>query len=97
MIRHREYGLATYKKDQARRDSNQEAEQRRLEAYEAMRDDLMSAVKNSGLSFEVIHARCGPCPWTLNRWAERKTRRPQMAKMISVMRIIGLKEFVIRL
>lgn len=80
------YGISQWKKDRAR-----------LEAYEFMRDDLMSAVKNSGMSFEDIHGRSGPHPSTLQRWLDKMVAKPQLAKMISTMRIIGLREFTIRL
>lgn len=74
-----------------------ERERNRLEAYEAVRDDIMSLVKNSGMSFADIHGRCGPHPATLEKWARKETIKPQMGKMIAVLRILGFKEFVIRL
>lgn len=74
-----------------------EKERERIEAYGAVRDDIMSLVKNSGMSFQDIHNRCGPHPATLEKWARKETERPQMSKMISVLRILGFTEFVIRL
>lgn len=87
------YGLAEYERTKEQR----ALEAQRLERYEFMRDDLMSLVKNSGMSFEDIHGRCGPHPSTLENWAQKKILRPQLGKMISVMRIIGLTEFLIKL
>jgi hypothetical protein len=66
-------------------------ERDRLEDYEYMRDNLMSLVKNSNMSFEYIHERCGPHPQTLEGWAEKKIKRPQFNKMWSVLQIIGKK------
>lgn len=65
-------------------------ERDRLEFYEDIRDDVMSAVKNSGMSFEDIHGRCGPCPHTLENWSQKKVRKPQLGKMRAVLHILGL-------
>jgi chromosome segregation ATPase len=62
----------------------------RLGAYEDLRDDLMSAIRNSGMSFEDIHGRCGPHPHTLENWAQKVTHKPTLAKMRAAARIIGL-------
>jgi hypothetical protein len=59
------------------------------EAYQDIRDDVASIIKNSGMSFEDIHARCGPHPKTLENWAEKKVSKPQMGKLRSVLRILG--------
>lgn len=61
-----------------------------LEAYEDLRDDVMSAVKNSGLSFQDIHGRCGPHPSTLESWASKTVRQPRLGKLRSTLRILGL-------
>lgn len=66
--------------------------QEELEAYEDLRDDVMRMVDNSGLSHETIHERCGPHPDTLKAWDEKITRKPQLGKMRSVLRILG-KDF----
>jgi hypothetical protein len=68
----------------------------RLGAYEDLRDDLISAVRNSGMSFEDIHGRCGPHPHTLENWAQKVTRRPTLGKMRATARIIGLDFGLIR-
>lgn len=78
------------RKEKERIKALNKAEAEKLEAYEDLRDDLMSAVKNSGMSFEDIHGRCGPHPHTLENWAQKKIRRPMLGKMRSVARIIGL-------
>jgi hypothetical protein len=66
-----------------------ERERLRLESYEDLRDDVLSVVKNSGLSFEDIHGKCGPHPTTLNNWAANRTHAPRLGKMQSALRIVG--------
>jgi hypothetical protein len=78
------------RKEKERIAAQNKAEADRLGAYEDLRDDLMSAVKNSGMSFEDIHGRCGPHPYTLENWAQKVTRRPTLGKMRATARIIGL-------
>jgi hypothetical protein len=60
-----------------------------LEAYQDLRDDVVSLIRNSNFTFEEIHARCGPHPHTLNNWLEKKVDKPQLGKMRSTLRIIG--------
>lgn len=79
-VRQSNYGLDAWK-----------AEQAKLEAYEDLRDDVMSLVKNSGMSFEDIHDHCGPTPHTLENWAQKKVSRPQLGKIRAVLTIIGYK------
>lgn len=59
-----------------------------LEAYEDLRDDVMSLVKNSGMSYQDIHARCGPTPQTLEKWANKSVHQPKLGKMRAVLRIL---------
>jgi hypothetical protein len=66
-----------------------ERERARLESYEDLRDDVLSVVKNSGLSFEDIHGKCGPHPSTLNAWATNHVHQPRLSKMQSALRIVG--------
>jgi hypothetical protein len=66
-----------------------EREKARLESYEDLRDDVLSVIKNSGLSFEDIHGRCGPHPSTLEHWATNRVHQPRLAKMQSALRIVG--------
>ena len=65
------------------------AKRAELEAYQDLRDDVCSLVRNSDLTWEEIHARCGPHPSTLKNWDEKKTDKPQLGKMRSTLRIIG--------
>jgi hypothetical protein len=66
-----------------------EREKARLESYEDLRDDVLSVIKNSGVSFEDIHGKCGPHPSTLNSWAMNQVHQPQLRKMQSALRIVG--------
>ena len=49
----------------------------------------MSLVKNSGMSFEDIHGRCGPHPHTLENWAQKKVEAPRLGKLRATLRVIG--------
>lgn len=60
-----------------------------LEDYEDLRDEVMSIVRNSGLSHEDIHERFGPHPHTLEAWAERRIRMPRLGKLRSTLKICG--------
>lgn len=64
--------------------------QAELENCRDLRDDVMSAVKNSGMSYEVIHSRFGPHPSTLTNWAEKKVDMPRMGKLRATLRAIGM-------
>lgn len=68
-----------------------DADRRRaeLENIADMRDDIISLVRNSGLSFEDIHAACGPHPTTLQAWADKKVTAPRLSKMQATARILG--------
>ena len=66
-----------------------ERERARLEAYEDLRDDVLSVIKNAGVSFEDIHGKCGPHPSTLHSWATNAVHQPQLRKMQSALRIVG--------
>jgi ribosome-binding protein aMBF1 (putative translation factor) len=66
-----------------------EAERARLETYEDLRDDVLSIIKNSGMSFEDIHGKCGPHPSTLHSWETDKVHQPRFSKMQSALRIAG--------
>lgn len=76
-------------------DKNSEAraafdkQRKELEGYADLRDDVMSMIKNSGMSFAEIHARCGPHPSTLENWAKKEISRPQLGKMRAALRVIG--------
>jgi hypothetical protein len=60
-----------------------------LEGCEDLRDDVISMIKNSGMSFSEIHARCGPHPHTLENWARKDIKKPQIGKMRAALRVIG--------
>jgi hypothetical protein len=60
-----------------------------LEAYQDLRDEVCALVRNSSLSWEDIHARCGPHPSTLKAWDEKTVFKPQLGKMRSTLRILG--------
>jgi hypothetical protein len=81
------------KKAVARKLNREEIEFRKkraeLEAYQDLRDDVISLVRNSNFTFEEIHARCGPHPSTLLHWMEKTVDKPQLGKMRSTLRIIG--------
>jgi hypothetical protein len=64
-------------------------QQRELEGYADLRDDVMSIIKNSGMSFQEIHARCGPHPHTLENWARKDISKPQIGKMRAALRVVG--------
>jgi hypothetical protein len=83
--------ISKKKREQKQHDTAVDRERQRREAYEYMRDELMSAVKNSGMSFQDIHGACGPHPSTLEGYAIKRTIKPQMAKMQSTADIIGMK------
>lgn len=74
------FGLDEWKKQRAA-----------LEFYEDMRDNLMSLVRNSGMSYETIHEHCGPHPSTLDAWDMKRVSKPQLGKMYSTLQIIGKK------
>jgi hypothetical protein len=76
-------------REQRQHDKAVDAERQRLEAYEDLRDDVVSLVKNSHLTFEDIHGKLGPHPSTLTKWAEKTTHAPRLGKMQATLRIIG--------
>ena len=53
-----------------------ERERSRLESYEDLRDDVLSVIKNSGMSYHDIHGRCGPHPSTLENLGAKPGARP---------------------
>ena len=77
------------KKEKRQYDAARAKEQATLEAYEDLRDDVITLVMNNKMTFEDIHGRCGPHPSTLTSWMTGKVQRPQLAKVQSVLRILG--------
>jgi hypothetical protein len=59
------------------------------EAYQDLRDDVCSIIKNSGMSLEDIHGHCGPVPQTIQAWMDKKVSAPRMGKIRSVLRVLG--------
>jgi len=80
---------ARQRREKRQHDTAVEAERSRLEAYEDLRDDVVSLVRNSSFTYEDIHARCGPHPDTLRKWGEKATHAPQLAKVQATLRILG--------
>lgn len=66
-----------------------ERERARLESYEDLRDDVLSVIKNAGVSYEDIHGKCGPHPSTLHSWASNTVHQPRLNKMQAALRIVG--------
>lgn len=75
----------------ARAKENRDFKQRQLEleAYHDLRDNVVSIVRNSGVSFEDIHAQCGPHPNTLLAWTEKRVSQPRLGKIRATLRILG--------
>jgi hypothetical protein len=58
-------------------------------SVEDIRDDAVSHLKNSGLSFKDIEEKGGPTEHTLSRWEEKKVYRPQLPTLRAALQIIG--------
>lgn len=58
-------------------------------SIEDLRDETMSIVRNSGLSYEEIHARFGASGSTLTKWSHRETLRPQLNTIRGTLRACG--------
>ena len=92
MLAKTEAALKDIKTAEAKRQAERrefERERAKLEDYRDLRDDVVSMVKNSGLSYEDIHARCGPHPKTLEHWADKTVDMPRLGKLRSTLRILG--------
>lgn len=84
--------LAKIDRQRTQEKINKEREAKGLKpiaSTEDLRDDCVSLVKNSGISFEEIHNRNGPTPQTLARWRDKEVVSPNMNKMRSALRAIG--------
>lgn len=55
-------------------------------------DKMRGPIKNSDLSYAQISAKSGVAVSTLYNWFEGKTKRPQYATVIAVMRVLGYRE-----
>ena len=80
---------AKLRREQRQDKETRERQQATLEAYEDLRDDVITLVMNHKMTFEEIHARCGPTPDTLVRWMTKIVHKPQLGKVQSVLRILG--------
>lgn len=60
-------------------------------AVDDLRDDCMSIVKNSGLSYAQITARGGPSAATLGKWNHRETKKPQLNTIRGALAACGMK------
>lgn len=74
---------------QAKEEREFRAKRLEMEAYHDLRDDICSLIKNSAMTFEDIHAQCGPHPNTLHNWMEKKVSQPRMGKLRSTLKILG--------
>lgn len=52
-------------------------------------DELRTAVKDEGLSYQDIHLMSNVTVTTLRNWFEGETRRPQHATIMAVARAVG--------
>lgn len=80
----------------AQRETKQQRDERHFQhrlkverAMEDVRDDLMSLVKNSGISDEEIHRRNGPTPKTLQNNRDMVVKAPRMSTVLSTLWAIG--------
>jgi hypothetical protein len=64
---------------------------------EALRDDIMSLVANSGMSFEQIEGKGGPVIATLMKWYRKEVKFPQMGTAQAICRAIGARLVVERI
>lgn len=64
-------------------------------SIEDIRDDTISVIRNSDLTFEEIRAKGGPTPATLTKWLERTTQRPQLNTIASALDACGF-QFVVQ-
>lgn len=64
-------------------------------SIESIRDDTISVIRNSHLTFDEIRAKGGPTPATLTKWLERTTQRPQLNTIAAALDACGY-EFHVR-
>ena len=58
-------------------------------SIEDLRDETMSIVRNSGLSYDEIHARFGASGSTLSKWQYREVLRPQLNTIRGTLQACG--------
>jgi phosphoglycolate phosphatase-like HAD superfamily hydrolase len=54
-----------------------------------IRDDVMSLIKNSRLTFKQVEGAGGPAAGTLSKWAAKETERPQLNTIRAALRAVG--------
>jgi|SRR5262245_1003808 len=59
-------------------------------------DKMRGPIKQSELSYAEISAKSGVSASTIYNWFEGKTRRPQYATVVAVMRVLGYKEMFVK-
>ena len=74
--------LAATRAKEAREFREKQAE---LEYYNDLRDNVVSIMKNSGMTLTEIHARGGATVRTLSRWIDDKTVQPRLGKLRAVL------------
>lgn len=62
--------------------------------YDPMRDKVVEAIKNSGMTDAQICRKTGITPKTLKKWKDGRVRFPQHLTMAFVLKALG-KEFKI--
>ena len=86
--------LTKLERDRKREEREFRERQKKMEDIQDLRDDVMALIRDSKMSWEVIHSNFGPTPQTLHRWDIKAVRSPQLGKMRTALRAIG-KDFFI--
>ena len=96
VIKTAEEHIESYQKHRARKNldkrqfNNWLKERERLEDYRDIRDDFMSQIKNTNVSFQTIEDLGGPTTQTLRKWDMKMVDKPSLGKMVSAARICGI-------
>lgn len=61
---------------------------------EDVRDDVVSLIRNSGMSFKEVEERGGPKAATISRWQAREVKNPQFRTLRWALQAIGSDFFV---
>jgi transcriptional regulator with XRE-family HTH domain len=59
-------------------------------------DKMRGPVKQSEMTYAEISDKSGVSASTIYNWFEGKTKRPQYATVVAVMRVLGYKEFFVK-
>lgn len=79
-----------------RKEERKERRQAHLTPVEDIRDEVISVVRNSKLTFRQVNANLGPAPSTLKAWADRRTHRPQINTVRGALRACGYDLAIVR-